>query len=112
MILQELQRAKLETGRGGQGGVKKAGGMSSYGGQVSRERWKRFSTLSSPHQGGFSSGPSSEPTPAEPPRPAYSAPARKTTSKVGLFQQALLTRPNGFCEILPKRLWRRVSVRE
>ena len=51
--LQELQRAKLETGRGGQGGVKKAGGMSSYGGQVSRKRWKRLSTLSSPRPPGW-----------------------------------------------------------
>jgi len=62
----ELQRAKLETSRGG-GGVKKSGssgGMGGYGGQ-----------------GGFSPSPSSESTPAEPPRPAYSAPARKTNSK-------------------------------
>lgn len=61
----ELQRAKLETSRSGGGSIKKSGGgMSGYGGQ-----------------GGFSSSPSSESTPAEPPRPAYSAPARKTNSK-------------------------------
>jgi len=61
----ELQRAKLETSRGA--GAKKGGagpGMQGgYGGQ-----------------GGFSP-PSSESTPAEPPRPAYTAPARKTNSK-------------------------------
>jgi len=61
----ELQRAKLETARGGGGGKKTGvGSASSYSGQ-----------------GGFSSSPSSEATPAEPPRPAYSAPPRKTNSK-------------------------------
>jgi len=64
----ELQRAKLETTRGGAGGGKKTGGgtasLGGYGGY-----------------GGFSSSPSSESTPAEPPRPAYSAPPRKTNSK-------------------------------
>jgi len=62
----ELQRAKLETSRG-QGAKKAGGGMGGMGGYSG--------------QGGFTPSPSSEPTPAEPPRPAYSAPARKATSK-------------------------------
>jgi len=64
----ELQRAKLETsrGQGVSGGKKAGGGMGGYGGQ-----------------GGFTPSASSESTPAEPPKPAWTpaAPRKPTSSK-------------------------------
>ena len=52
--------------------------------EVMEDRWK-FSRRRDIHsnvckQGGFTPSSSSESTPAEPPKPAYAAPARKTTS--------------------------------
>lgn len=66
----ELQRAKLEAGkRGGKPTSGGSGGVSSSGGNFGG-------------QGGFTA--SSESTPAEPPRPAYNAPARRENKAMKL----------------------------